>query len=278
MQDLERKEHLCAQTACLSSIEGKHPGTKVSSINREAGFRHCAEIQMENLQYSFPPQGPPPTTGCHMCLPRPSPTAIDWVFRVLSHSVYYSLAALKAWLDTQTKLSLKLPLSLPVIWKRPECWSHPSHPEGALVSRERERDWDKERERARERERMDGWLGGKWKMRKMMETGTEDKFSHFKEIALHFRLSLMQPSWGGKPPWEKNMSFHGKALVIHIDPLRLKQEQQFRTAKCRLIDGRQCKKTGSREREAFSNRSGADWRPSAGMKPIDELTGRHFNL
>lgn len=61
MRDLELKEHLCAQTACLSSMEGKHAGTKVSSINRGAGVLLCAEIQVENLEQSLPLWGPPPT-------------------------------------------------------------------------------------------------------------------------------------------------------------------------------------------------------------------------
>lgn len=159
MQDLEQREHLCAQTACLSSIEGKHPGTKVSSINSSSVQRYrwriCSIL-------------PPPGATTHH---KPSPTTIDWVFRVLSHSVYYSSAAMKAWLDTQTKLSLKLPLSLPVIWKRPECWSHPSRPEGALVSRERENDWDKKRDTEKEKEREERRLVGGQVRRKMTETG-----------------------------------------------------------------------------------------------------------
>lgn len=104
------------------------------ALSIETRMLFSLKIKMEKAWYFPPLRSPPPTLGSHMCLPRPAPGAIDWVFRVLSHSVYYSSAVWKTWLDTQTKLSLKLPLSLPVTWKQHVCWSHSSRPEEALVS------------------------------------------------------------------------------------------------------------------------------------------------
>lgn len=111
---------LCKQPVC-HPWQGKHHDL-VSSIY---SF-FSAKIQMEKSFFIDTSWAHRPPLAA-MCLPRPSPSAIDWVFRVLSHSVYYSSSGCKAWLDTQTKLSLKLPLSLPVIWKQPK-------PEPSVIS------------------------------------------------------------------------------------------------------------------------------------------------
>lgn len=75
-----------AQTGCLSSYAMKTPGQEKASIE---GLLFSREIQIRDRFSTFT-HPPPPTRRCHTCLRSTTHSPIDWVFRVLSHSVYYS--------------------------------------------------------------------------------------------------------------------------------------------------------------------------------------------
>lgn len=78
------------------------------------------------------PCPPLPPILSHICLPN-STSLIDWVFRVLSHAVYYSSAAGRPdWIHRQNS-HLKFLRHQRLFYKQVGCSSDPSAPEGALV-------------------------------------------------------------------------------------------------------------------------------------------------
>lgn len=90
------------------------------------GWLFSGEIQIE-----MPLPSPPPILS-HICLPN-STSLIDWVFRVLSHAVYYSSAAGRLdWIHRQNS-HLKFLRQRCLFYKQAGCSSDPSVPEGALV-------------------------------------------------------------------------------------------------------------------------------------------------